>query len=286
MGGVFSIKGTYVPGTNRRERCSALGERTQGFYHQRQVTDRLSNLTVTMIKKNCTSKPKLRCSAAECRALVPFLVELAESVLSDDLLDEPVTVAARSLLDCYMALSSDSVFAEDVLRGSSEKFTQKLVALESVDPGCWSLKPKLHIWLELCASGASPSLFWTYRDEDFGGTCALGTQERRAFEPRCHFQGLARPFLDQGACATPLSSGIFSARSCFSCFRPSQAALGCCDTAVRQHSTDRSGVRMSSHQSLPPPGCAPHQEQLRWHGCTPQFRNFWTTLKMSIARNH
>ena len=95
-----------------------------------------------------------------------------------------------------MSLSSDSVFAEDVLRGSSVKFAQQSVALESVDPGCWSLKPKLHLWLELCASGASPSLFWTYRDEDFRGTCALGTQERRAFERHCHFQGLARPFLD------------------------------------------------------------------------------------------
>ena len=47
---------------------------------------------------------------------------------------------------------------------------------------------------------------------------ALGTQERWAFERHCHFQGLARPFLDQGACATPLSSRIFSAQSCFSFF--------------------------------------------------------------------
>ena len=148
-----------------------------------------------------------------------FLVELAESVLRDDLLDEAVTVAAQSFPNCYVALSSGSVFAKDVLRGSSVKFTQQLVALESVDPGCWGLKPTLHLWLELCASGASPSLFWTYRDEDFGGTCALGTQERRASERHCHFQGLARPCLDQGACATLLSSWIFSAQSCFSfCF--------------------------------------------------------------------
>ena len=58
-------------------------------------------------------------------------------------------------VSCF--LSSDSVFAEDVLRGSSVKFAQQSVALESVDPGCWSLKPKLHLWLEVCASGASPS---------------------------------------------------------------------------------------------------------------------------------
>ena len=101
------------------------------------MTDRLSNLTVTMIKKNGTSKPKLRCLAADYRAPLPLLVELAESVLSVDLLDEAVSVAARSLQNCYMALSSDSVFAKDVLRGSSVKvLAQQLVALESVDPRC------------------------------------------------------------------------------------------------------------------------------------------------------
>ena len=52
---------------------------------------------------------------------MPFLVELALNVPSHDLSDEAVTVAARSLLDCYMALSSDLVFAKDVLRGSSVK---------------------------------------------------------------------------------------------------------------------------------------------------------------------
>ena len=144
MGGVCSIKEDPTCLERTDENGAALsGSAPKVFYHQRQVTDRLSNLKVTMIKKNCTAKPKLRCSAAECRALVPFLVELAESVLSDDLLDELVTVAARRLLDCYMARSSDSVFAEDVLRGSSEKFAQKLVALESVDPG--RLEPEAEI---------------------------------------------------------------------------------------------------------------------------------------------
>ena len=49
-----------------------------------------------------------------------------------------------------------------------------------------------------------------HRDEDFGGDArTLGTQEKRAFERQCHFQGLAPPFWDQGAGATPLSSRIF-----------------------------------------------------------------------------
>ena len=111
--------------------ASLLGNAPKVFYHQRQETDHLSNLTVTMIKNNGTYKPKLRCSAAECRALVPFFGGVG---------------------------GSDSVFAKDELRGSSVKIRP---TLESVDPGCWGLKPKLHLWLELCASGASTSLFWT-----------------------------------------------------------------------------------------------------------------------------
>ena len=42
-------------------------------------------------------------------------------------------------------------------------------------------------------------------------------------------------------------------------------------------------VQMSSHPPLPPPGCAPHPEHFRWHGCAPQFRNFWTNLHSVIC---
>ena len=38
----------------------------------------------------------------------------------------------------------------------------------------WRVKPKLHMWLELCdlTDGADPALTWTYRDEDLGGAVA------------------------------------------------------------------------------------------------------------------
>ena len=169
MGGVFFhvIKGSYVPGTNRRERCIALWERIRGFHHQRQVTDRFSNLTLTMTKKNGTSMPKLRCSAAECRALVPFFGGLGgERPERDDLLDEAVTVVARSLLDCYVRLGLRE-------RRASRVVGQVRPTVGGIGVGGtwrWGLKPKLHLWLEVCASRASPFLFWTHRDEDFGGT--------------------------------------------------------------------------------------------------------------------
>ena len=68
---------------------------------------------------------------------------------------------------------------------SSVKFAQQLGGSRSRwVQGCFGLKPKLHLWLELCASGGKPVLVsGRTGDEDFGGDVrALGTQERRAFE--------------------------------------------------------------------------------------------------------
>ncbi len=30
----------------------------------------------------------------------------------------------------------------------------------------------MHMFLELCSDGSMPSMFWCYRDEDYGGTVA------------------------------------------------------------------------------------------------------------------
>ena len=93
-GGVFFhvIKGTYVPGTNLQRSLGAdprfLPSTSGNGPPQQPHSD------------DDQAKPKLRCSAGECRALVPFLVDLAESVLSNDLLDEAVSAAARILPDC------------------------------------------------------------------------------------------------------------------------------------------------------------------------------------------
>ena len=42
----------------------------------------------------------------------------------------------------------------------------------------WKLKPKIHMWLELCAERSRPSQFWCYRDEDYGGTVAALARRR------------------------------------------------------------------------------------------------------------
>ena len=139
-------------------------------------------------------KPKLRCSAAKCRALVPFGYKCAQELLSDGTPAQVAAlVAARHLNQCYMALSSESFFAADVLKESSVKFAVQLVALTDwfgADSG-WTLKPKLHLFLELCSEGSKPATFWCYRDEDYGGSVAKFSRRRggvlsvQAFSRNC-----------------------------------------------------------------------------------------------------
>ena len=82
--------------------------------------------------------------------------------------------AAESLNQCYMALSGGSIFASDVLKHHSTLFALQCVALElHVGKECkeWKVKPKLHLFLELCSEGSKPALFWTYKGRGLRGKC-------------------------------------------------------------------------------------------------------------------
>ena len=59
---------------------------------------------------------------------------------------------------------------------TNTQFTHTCSSLISEDNNA---KPKLHLFLELCSSRARPALFWNYRDEDFGGSCAALSRRRR-----------------------------------------------------------------------------------------------------------
>ena len=182
-----------LEGANLTERCSSLWMKIQAYYRRHEVQDRLQLLRFSMLRKEKAS-PKLRASAAEARALIPFALELANEVLDDaNPFHAAMKSAAYHLLQCYKSLSKESIFWEDVLRTSSRKFAAQYIALEMATdtPKTWVVKPKMHVFLELCSSGSQPSLFWTYRDEDFGGACARWSRRRG---------GLLRPW--------PCSSGL------------------------------------------------------------------------------
>ena len=85
--------------------------------------------------------------------------------------------AAFHLHMCYQSLAESSVFRQEVLLNSSKAFALQYAALRdcSQDP-LWRVKPKMHLFLEMCSQDCRPNLFWTYRDEDFGGS--LGHHSR------------------------------------------------------------------------------------------------------------
>ena len=180
LGNLFRLISSKLPGRSLKVRTAALWVRIQAGYTANNTADRLQNLVPTMIKQD-KKAPKLRWSAAQCRALIPISNTLASQLLNDA---DPVECAAKAgmhhLHQCYMALSHGSIFAADVLREHSTKFAAQYVALEAfaADPHSWKVKPKLLLFLELCSDGSRPAMFWNYRDEDFGGSVAHLSRRR------------------------------------------------------------------------------------------------------------
>ena len=88
--------------------------------------------------------------------------------------------AAKHLDDCYKSLSSETADWRQNLLEHSKGFAAHFVALEQAanHKKRWRIRPKLHLFLELCSEGGRPSLCWTYRDEDFGGSCAHMSRRR------------------------------------------------------------------------------------------------------------
>ena len=168
------------PGSSNKVRCRGLWARIQQLYGELGVEDRMTNLTYKMLVQPNKS-PTLRGSAAHCRALVPLVARMSRELFVHAHPRENACKAAlQSLEQCYDALSGESADWHEVLPRESRKFAAQAVALEtsSRKKKHWRVKPKMHIFLELCCGDEKPSLFWAYRDEDFGGTCARLARRR------------------------------------------------------------------------------------------------------------
>ena len=180
VGNLLLLLSTKYAGNNVKDRVAILWGKIQEFYNEFDVQDRLQNLVDTMLKQP-KKAPKLRASAAQCRALVPFAYREANRALDDNAPEEAAAKQAMyHLHQCYQALTRESIFAADVLREHSTKFALQYVALErfaTAETKRWRIKPKLHLFLHLCSDGSRPALFWTYRDEDYGG--AVSSRSRR-----------------------------------------------------------------------------------------------------------
>ena len=115
---------------------------------------------------------------------------MSDTFLNDsNPVEQAAKVAANSLFLCCQCLSSTAVFNGDVFLAQSIAFAEQYYALylaRNIGVS-WRVKPKMHLFLELCQENTPPNLFWTYMDEDFGGSVAKSAKLRGRYNNVLHF---------------------------------------------------------------------------------------------------
>ena len=174
LGNLCSLLEQKMPAPSQAARRLKLWEECQEYYDTHEVEDRLKSLDYKPSTKKVP--PKLKAHAAGCRALIRFGHEMAQKYLDDaDPVQQGAKAAAMHLWQCYQSLSETrAMYRKEIFYQSSKAFATQYYALFlAVGNGVsWRVKPKMHLFLELCCEDTEPNLFWCYRDEDFGGSVA------------------------------------------------------------------------------------------------------------------
>ena len=107
----------------------------------------------------------------------------------------PFFTAAQVSIDWLhcadLAITADflrfpAIFSASAMEAAGRRFALLYTSLETCNEKRWHIIPKLHYFLELTMSLSCPSLAWTYRDEDFGGSvAALGHPRGGPRTPKC-----------------------------------------------------------------------------------------------------
>ena len=186
LGNILHESLAKFPGPNQDARLKALWLDMQRFYQANGIQSKLWSLTAEMIKKP-KSSPKLRGKASQIKALVPYAVDLTNRIFSNSPHDSTVKQVAQKLGQLYSYLEVDPWPEEDastscrqlVILMAALQHEQKMQDENSVS---WRFKPKFHLFQELieytCPEQGTPKMFWTYRDEDFGGELAIMAARR------------------------------------------------------------------------------------------------------------
>ena len=158
-----------LPGRTRKDKSDAMWGLIQAHYNANDTPEKLQDFTERTVKAK-KAYPKFRGQAAILRHLIPFCKEAAETHCVGSAVDDAALNAMRHLHTCYHTLSGRCIFRRDLMRDSASRFLTLFAALERMQPKNWRVKPKAHLLLEMAFAGGQPSLCWTYRGEDFGGS--------------------------------------------------------------------------------------------------------------------
>ena len=172
-------------GPNREVQVATLWKKIQAYYKAHKGLSQLETLTIGMIKAQ-DKPPKLRSKAAVARHLLPFALELAKEFAGKNDHMHRVSCLVEFLAEMYGHLGQHpypAAAAATACRKFCALFTQlENEAIRGRDLARWRMKPKIHLLQELIEFIApelgSPDLWWTYRDESWGG-CLAKYGERR-----------------------------------------------------------------------------------------------------------
>ena len=80
-GNIFEAMLPKVPGSNKPQRCHALNDKLQEFYGRTGTEDKLKNFKLASFSRSSKNQPaKLKGSAAQVRAIIPFVKELVDDL--------------------------------------------------------------------------------------------------------------------------------------------------------------------------------------------------------------
>ena len=142
------------------------------------AANRFPNLRLKSFFATAKKSPKLKGKAAHIRYFVPVLECIVRKTMQpNDHHSRTVMSCMFHLAACYECLQD---FEAEKLDINARKMALLYCALEKeqMDAGVqkrWKVKPKLHLFLELCSNiclerqRGNPRNFWTYADESHGG---------------------------------------------------------------------------------------------------------------------
>ena len=205
LGNVIYLLATkHFPGNTLEERVANVFSDIKSWYQRVGCENRYNAMTVTMVRAKPGKSPKLKGKAGEIRHLIPWGEDVMTRFFAHkDASSEEGTCreAAAAIHQCYKCLARDG-FHHEALKSACRKFLLLYAALEACTPieeARWRLKPKFHLFLHVCEeTSSSPSGFWTYVDETWGGKIAhISVRRGGLHAPRAQSQNVLQKFCAQ-----------------------------------------------------------------------------------------